>query len=117
MRKLKFTVRRKTLHQLYVSFLRPLLEYASVVSDNCTQQDKERLEKIQIEAARIVTGVTRSTSLKRIYNEIGWLTLNDRRKYQKLVLTVKIKNNMVPGYLSILFPRSDNDNQPYNLRN
>ena len=24
---------------------------------------------------------------------------------------------MVPDYLSILFPRSDNDNQPYNLRN
>ena len=45
MRKLKFTVRRKTLNQIYVSFLRPILEYASVVWDNCTFNEKDKLEK------------------------------------------------------------------------
>ena len=46
---------------------------------------------MQIEAARIVTGTTRSISTIKLYNEIGWLTLEDRRKYQKFVLTFKIK--------------------------
>ena len=45
MRKLKFTVRRKTLYQIYLSFLRPILEYASVVWDNCTLYEKDKLEK------------------------------------------------------------------------
>ena len=50
--------------------------------------------------------ITRSISLNTLYNEIGWSTLDDRRTYQKVVLTFKIKNTMVPDYLSDLFPRS-----------
>ena len=71
MRKLKFTVRRKTLNQIYVSFLTPTLENAVVVCDNCTQQDKDRLEKNQIEAARLVTGTTIYITLQKLYREIG----------------------------------------------
>ena len=37
MRKLKFTLDRKSLQTIYISFIRPLLEYADVVWDNCTQ--------------------------------------------------------------------------------
>ena len=44
-----------------------------------------------------------------------WLTLDDRRTYKIIVLTFKIKNNIVPDYLSDLFPRSD-ENPHYNLR-
>lgn len=105
MRKLKFTLRRPTLNQIYVSFLRPILEYSSVVWENCTQLEKDKIEKIQLEAARIVTGTTRSISLEKMYKVIGWLTLDDRRKYQKRVRTYKIRNNMVPDYLLNLVPR------------
>ena len=72
---------------------------------------------MQIEAARIVSGVTRSISLTTLYKAIGWLTLDDTwwQKNQKNVLTFKIKNNMVPDYLSDLFPRSA-ENPQYNLR-
>ena len=62
MRKLKFVLDRKSLQTIYFSFIRPLLEYADVVWDNCTQYEADELEKIQIEAARIVTGATRLVS-------------------------------------------------------
>ena len=39
---------------------------------------------MQIEAARIVSGVTRSISLNTLYNEIGRFTLDERRTYKKL---------------------------------
>ena len=89
-------------------FYDQLLEYASVVWDNCSKREKERLEHIQIEAGRIVTGTTSSISLQNLYREIGWLTLENRLKYQKIILTFKIKNNMVPGYLSNLFSKNSN---------
>ena len=54
-----------------------------------------------------------SITLNTLYN--GWLTLDDRRTYKIIVLTFKIKNNIVPDYLSDLFPRSD-ENPHYNLR-
>ena len=67
MRKIKFTVNRKALNQIYISFLRPILEYGSSVWDSCTNYEKDNLDKLQNEAARIVTGLTRSVSLRRLY--------------------------------------------------
>ena len=53
MRKFKYTLDRKSLETIYITFIRPILEYADIIWDNCTQQEKNYLEKIQLEAARI----------------------------------------------------------------
>ena len=41
------------------------MEYADVVWDNCTKYEADELEKIQLEAARIVTGTTKLISIDR----------------------------------------------------
>ena len=45
MRKLKYTLDRKSLETIYKTFIRPILEYGDVVFDNCTQEDKYEWEK------------------------------------------------------------------------
>jgi len=78
MRRLKIMLDRKALEKIYVSFIRPMLEYSDAVFDNCTQYEKDELEKIQIEAARITSGCTRLVSLEELYNELGWeLSVNE----------------------------------------
>ena len=84
MRRLKFKLTRVALNQIYLSYVLPILEYSSVVWDGCSSQDSDALEKLQNEAARIVTGLTRSVSLENLYRECGWLSLSERRKQQKL---------------------------------
>ena len=69
------------MNQIYVSFLRLLLEYATIVWDGYTQYEKKQSEQIQYEAARLVTGLTRSVSIEKLVKEIGWLSLSDRRKF------------------------------------
>ena len=69
MRKLKFLLDRKSLEIMYFPFIRPLLEYADVVWDNCTLYEVIALEKIQLEAAHIVTGATKLVSLEMLYKE------------------------------------------------
>ena len=59
------------------------MEYASKVWDNCGQANCNRLEKIQVEAARIVTGLSIYASFESIYKETGWETLSTRRKVKK----------------------------------
>ena len=55
-RKLKFQLDRKSLQTIYFLFIRrPLLEYADVVWNNCTQYESNDLDNIQNEAARIGT--------------------------------------------------------------
>ena len=39
---------------MYKTFVRPILEYASVVWVGCINSDLDKLEKVQLYAARIV---------------------------------------------------------------
>ena len=75
MRKFKFLLDRKSLETIYISFIRPILEYKDVVLDISTQQEKQGIEKTQIEAARIVTGTTKLVSIHSLYEETVWRTL------------------------------------------
>ena len=45
MRKLKFDLDCKSLEIIYSSFIRPILEYADVIRDNFSYQEKQKLEK------------------------------------------------------------------------
>jgi Reverse transcriptase (RNA-dependent DNA polymerase) len=117
MKMLKFKLKRKTLNQIYLSYLRPILEYASVVWDSCTLYEQDILEKIQYEAARIVTGLTRSVSIERLIKEVGWVSLADRRKIQKLTLIYNYHNGNLPIYLNEIIPPNSYETHSYNLRN
>jgi hypothetical protein len=50
-----------------------------IKDDSVEKVNSDRLEKLQLEAARIVTGLTCYTSLDSIYREAGWEKLSTRR--------------------------------------
>ena len=98
------------------SFIRPIIEYADVVWDNCPQYLKEQIDKIQIESARIVTGCTKLASLDDLAKEAGWEPLQDRRLKHKLILYFKMVKGVIPNSLSSLVPQSVGSITPYSLR-
>ena len=55
MRNLKFTLDRKSYGFIYTIFVRRTLEYCAITWDNCAQYEKDELEKVQHETARIAT--------------------------------------------------------------
>ena len=111
MRKLKFLLDTCSLEIIYISFIRPPLEYA--VWYNCTRY---ALKKIQLEAVRIVTGATNLVSLEVLYNETGWESLETRRSKHKMCLFYKMNDNISPNYLSSLVPQSVETTTHYSLR-
>ena len=117
MRRLQFTLTRAALNQIYLSYVRPILEYSSIVCDGCSVMCSESLEKLQNEAARIVTGLTRSASLENLYKECGWETSSSRRKNAKLCFMYKVSNNLVPQYIDELIPPMVGNRSQYQLRN
>ena len=88
--KLKRLIDRKTLTDTYCAFVRPKLEYACIVWDDCSNTDETRLEDMQLRFARAVTGAKRRTSHQNIYNEICWLLLSERRKNCTLKFMYKV---------------------------
>ena len=76
----------------------------------------KRSEKLQNEAARIVTGLTRSVSLEILYRECGWLSLSERRKQQKLNFMYRSANGLFPTYITDVIPPVIKETTTYLLR-
>ena len=113
MRRLKFCLDRKSLETIYLTFIRPILEYADVVWN----YEKQELDKIQTEAARIMTGATKLLSLYALFDEVNWEPMEARRMKHRLLLLYKMINNHSPEYLSSLIPPTVSNISRYNLRN
>jgi hypothetical protein len=91
-------------HQLssvYLNMIRPILEYGSILYDNCSAADSRKLENIQRRAALIVSGAMRRTETSKLSKLLGWPSLENRRKFNKLVMFFKIVNNLTPMYLTV----------------
>ena len=78
MKKLKYSIQRKSLEAIYLTFVRPNLEYACIIWNDCAKYESDMLEKLQLDAACIVTGAKMGTSQNQIYEECGWPILSVR---------------------------------------
>lgn len=117
LRKFKFTLSRQNLEKIYFTYIIPLLEYACELWDGCSEYDFNKIEQIQYEAARIVSGLPKFASIESLYFETGWEPLNSRRRRRKLNMFYKIHNRNCPSYLQdCLMPFSRGDDTR-NLRN
>ena len=69
MRQVKNCHNRKSLQVIFFSFIRPILEYRDVIWNNIPQYLKDDFDKIQNEAARIVSGCSKLVSLSNLRQE------------------------------------------------
>ena len=78
---------------------------------------RRSLESIHNESGKIVSGATKLCSIEKLLTELGWDTLQERRRKRKHIIFYKIINSLTPNYLSDLLPPLIGDNTPYSLRN
>jgi hypothetical protein len=71
--------------QGYLSFIRPLFEYGDALWDPHNMYLIDILEKVQIEAMRIISGGTKLTSLRELYKETGLIKVKDRLENHQLI--------------------------------
>ena len=56
-------------------------------------------EKVQYQAAIAITGAWQGSSRSKLYEELGWESLSDRRWCRRILQVYKIVNNKAPAYL------------------
>ena len=117
MAKLKNILDRKTLETIYTCFVRPALEYGSIIWQSCTQTEGNRLEAIQLRAAKIITGGIIRTNSNLLYEETKIEKLESRRDRQLLLFFHKLMNDNVPAYLESIKPAENINRHNRNLRN
>ena len=90
-----------------------LISYGTTVHSNSVM----KLKKIQIEAGRSFTGATKLVEIDKLYKELGWLKLSERRDLHKLILFFKMNHGLSPLYLSSLLLSHVGDESSSRLRN
>ena len=81
-------VSREVLDQTCKLYVRAHLDYGDIVYHRHDPEMHlsftEQLEQVQYNAPLVVTGVWKGTSRLKLFYELGWDTLYDRRPYRKL---------------------------------
>ena len=76
----------------YKSLVRPTLEYSSTAWDPYTQQNIDKIEMVQRRAARYTLNrYGKTESVTNMLVELGWDTLETRKKKSRLVVLYKIQ--------------------------
>ena len=116
LRRFKYNLDRRTLQKIYFSFVRPILDYADIIWDNIPEYLVNKIESIQLEATRIVTGGNILAPRYLLYKETGWEPLSKCREYHRLIQLHKIYHNVTPDYLSNIIQSQKNQGHIYNTR-
>ena len=81
------------------------LDYGDIICDRAYNASfHQNIESIQYNAALAITGTVRGTSRDKLYQELGFESLQQRRWYRKLCCLFKIIKNQSPNYLFQLVP-------------
>ena len=105
----------KSRDQIYKMHVRPHLDYCDIIyhipaitnefdSSLTLNYEMNALERTQYKAALAISGDWKGTNRNKIYEELGWETLDQRRMYRRLTHFYKIMNNKTPVYLKTPIP-------------
>ena len=99
----------KTLDQMYKARVRPHLDYCDVIYHIPLKQTQLGgvLNVLMEEAEKglAITGGWQGSSRSKLYEELGWESLSDRRWCRRILQIHKIVNNNTPFYLKNKLPR------------
>ncbi len=102
---------------VYKSLVQPYFDYCSPLWDTCGKLLRDKLQRFQSRAARVLTGANYDTRSADLLNMLSWDTLENRRSGAKSVLMYKILNDHTAPGLRGSFVRREIDQTNYHLRN
>lgn len=98
--------------KFYQGYILPLIDYGSVVWGTTSSSNLDRISKLQKRAARIILHADFNTPSAEMFEELSWLPILKRLKYNKAVFTYKAMNNLTPQYITdLLMPVSETHNR------
>ena len=104
---------RKTLDQMYKALVRSHLDYCDIIYHISSVHTQfgvtltdlmENAERIQYQAALAITGAWQGSSRSKLYEELGWESLSERRWYRRILQIHKIVSNNTNSYIKDKLP-------------
>ena len=112
----KYRLDRRSLERVYISNIRPIMEYGDVIWAGGNIGDLDKLDMAQKNAARVVMGATARCDTSTLINDVAWPMLASRRRIHRLTMFYQIVNDLSPPYLRDLLPARVGERSRYNMR-
>ena len=100
----------------YSGYILPLIDYCCVVWGACSNEELNRILKLQKRTARLILDQDPIAPSEHLFKQLGWMSIEQRIKYHKYVLVSKCLKNEAPVYLENKIQYLS-DRNPYSLRN
>jgi hypothetical protein len=113
MRRVKPFVPLSTTKMLYNAIVQPYFDYCSPLWDNCGIGLKDRLQKYQNRAARVITGATYDIRSFDLLENLNRKPLEERRNYLKSISIHKILNGHTVPNLKEVFQSNNERHSTY----
>ena len=84
----------------YNGYIRPVLDYCSVVWGTCNNGDLQKLLRLQKAAARIILNAGSFESSQELFVILNWQPLDIQIRIRRLIMMYKSLNGMAPNYLT-----------------
>ena len=82
---------RDSLVTIYKSFIRPHLDYVDVIFDKTSNATfSNQIESAQYNAASAIAGTVKGTSKEKLYQELVYETMKERRWFRRLSCFYKV---------------------------
>ena len=105
MRKLNLSLPRSSLLTVCKCFISSYLDYGDVIYDQPNISSlANKIESVQYNVALAITGAIRVISKEKLYQDLGFESLKDRRRLRRLCYLYKIVNAKQLTYLYDLIP-------------
>ena len=87
---------RRIKQATYVTYIRPVVEYAAIAWNPYTQKNVNKIEMVQRRSARYVSGdYNQSSSVATMLSKLQWPSLASRRLQSRLVMLYRIRFDLV----------------------
>ena len=105
----------KSLDEMYKAIVRTHVDHCDIIyhlppllheEPLCVSLNSlmEKVERVKYQAALAITGAWNGSSRTKLYEELGWKLLSDRRRWRRVLQIHKIYNNQTPYYLTDKLP-------------
>ena len=99
--RLRGTLTTEALGMVYLTYIRPVLEYATIVISNMSSTCRDQLERLQRKAARICLRLPLFTPVHHtaLLHRVKWPTLTSRQRYRQALLAHSLTHGPLPEHL------------------
>ena len=97
-KRISHLVPQATLHLIYQALIQPHFDYCNIVWGNCGITLRNKVQKLQNRAARVLTHSNYDADAGHLFELLGWKNLASQQQIQRATMVFKSLHGLAPDY-------------------